>query len=161
MKANKQTRQTYREIADRFGITPAEVSKIINSFFSPILADVRKLPFDDPHKIYKKDKVEELGFVRLIPFLGRIGVSYNRYLKWRANDSKSIIQKPRKDFKPKVTQEDIEHVAAEIIAGRPAPSVKKKERTDLYDRVWLIGKKGKKLAGQVIPKDQSENKNKK
>lgn len=48
-------------------------------------------------------------------------------------------------------------MASDILSGKtPEPVRKIKRNTELYDRVWLVGQDGKKLARQVIPKSKSE-----
>lgn len=49
-------------------------------------------------------------------------------------------------------------MAREIIAGNtPSPLIKRKTK-ELYKPVWIVGKDKKRLARQVIPKEQ-ENEN--
>lgn len=50
------------------------------------------------------------------------------------------------------TQNDIETMAAEALAGRHVSFCKRK-KTELYNQVWMVGKDGKTLARQVIPKE--------
>lgn len=87
-----------------------------------------------------------------IPSIGRLGPSYTRYLKWRGNEAQQIEQKRRSSYRIGLSQDDIEHIAAEILAGRTPTSVQQKKGNELYNRVWMMGKEGKKQARQVIPK---------
>lgn len=52
-----------------------------------------------------------------------------------------------------MTQDDIEHIADDILAGR-SPEIKKKRNSELFYNVWLVEENGKRLARQVIKKDK-------
>lgn len=128
------------------------MKRILASFFSIILGDARSLPFDNPRRIFTKDKFEEYVKVRHIPFIGRIGPVYSNYLKWRANVSQQIEMTPRSSYRSRRSQSDIESIAAAILTGQAPPPLNKKRGKEMYERVWLVGQDGKKSARQVIPK---------
>lgn len=151
---NKHDEKLFVEIAASEHIAISEVRRAVNSFFGSLVREARRLPFSDPTRIYSKDKFEEFASVTNIPYMGRIGPVYSRYLKWRGNESKNIVQKRRSDYCGGVSRDDIEHIAEEILAGRTPPVLVKKRGNEMYNRVWLVGKDGKKLARQVMPKNE-------
>lgn len=154
MTRNRIEEATYRQIAEELDIDSAEVKRAVNSFFSLIVSDARKLPFDNHRRIYSKEKFEEYGVVRNMPFIGRIGPSYSRYLKWRYNESGNYPMALRGSFSKKMSQGEIEDIAASILSGGTPWKPKRLKGSDMFDRVWLVGKSGKKSARQVIPKEK-------
>lgn len=44
-------------------------------------------------------------------------------------------------------------MAEEILSGKAPSPVTKRKNSDLFNRVWVVGKDGKKSARQVIPKE--------
>ena len=144
----------YKRIAADLGLDVTDVRRAVQSFFDTIFLDSIHLPFDDPHKIYSKDRFQEYCKARQIPYLGRIGPVYSRYLKWRANESAGIEMAPRSSFRRRIKQSDIENTAAAILSGQTPPPLKKRKGTELFERVWLVGQDGKKSARQVIPKEK-------
>ena len=152
MGRNREEYQRYRRVAATTNVSEEEVKRILASFFLIVLADARSLPFDNPRKIFSKDKFEEFIKVRHIPFIGRIGPVYSNYLKWRANESQQIEMAPRSSYRSRRTQSDIESTAAAILSGKAPPPLEKKRGNEMYERVWLVGQDGKKSARQVIPK---------
>ena len=141
-------------LAERYGLTDTEVSKIVASFFDIFKRDAKILPFDNPKRIYSCEGFQKFVKVRQIPFIGRIGPVYSRYLKWRANESQLIEMAPRSSYRTRVLQSDIENTAASILSGTAPPPLKKRKGTEMYERVWLVGQNGKKSARQVIPKEK-------
>ena len=152
MVSGRRDVERFRELSDRYGLDEREVRKIVCSFFETIVSDARGLPFDNPRRIYSKDKFEEFVKVRNIPYIGRIGPVYSRYLKWRANVSEQLVMAPRSSFRRGVSQSELENIAAAVLSGSTPPLTKKKN-SDLFNRVWLVGQDGKKSARQVIPKE--------
>jgi hypothetical protein len=55
-----------------------------------------------------------------------------------------------------MTQDDIEHIADDILSGRTPFLIRKRKGNEMYDRVWLVGQDGKRLARQVIPKEKED-----
>lgn len=154
MHRNREDEKLFKAIALKQSVTPMEVRKIVFSYFDAISADGKRLPFDDNRKIYDSECFEKLSFSYNIPYIGRIGPVYSRYLKWRGNVAKELEQVPRASFLSSNTRPDIEQMAEEILSGKPV-TVSAKRRTDsLYNRVWLVGTRGKRLARQVMPKTE-------
>ena len=156
MGRNRLDEQVYRSIADKFGLDYPDVKRMVQSFFDVILRDSSTLPFDTPRKIYSKDKFESYGKVRNIPYIGRIGPVYSRYLKWRANEAKDIEMAPRSSYRRRIAQSDVESTAAAILSGQTPPQLKKRRGKEMYERVWLVGQDSKKSARQVIPKTKDK-----
>jgi hypothetical protein len=154
MGRNRSEYARYRVLSDRYGLDEQEVRKIVCSFFDTVLSDARGLPFDNPKKIYTKDKFEEYVRVRQIPYVGRLGPVYSRYLKWRANMSEQLIMAPRSAYRKGITQSELETMAAAILSGAAPPLLTKRKKSEMFDRVWLVGQEGKKSARQVIPKEK-------
>lgn len=154
MAAGKRDEADFRRIADKYGLSAREVRKAVHSFFDVIALESDRLPFDNPQRIYTKDKFEDFATVRQIPFIGRIGPAYSRYLKWRGNEAKTLNTVARSHYRSRLTQGDLDYIAGEILAGRTPPPIKKRKGNEMYDRIWLVGKDGKRLAYQVIPKEE-------
>ena len=158
MASNRRDAKEFERIAEKYGLRATEVSRAVHSFFAIIAKEAASLPFDNPQKIYSKAKFDELVKVRNIPYIGRIGPSYSRYLSWRKNESKSINMEPRSNYRSRLTQDDLDYIAGEILAGRTPPPLRKRKGNEMYNRVWMIGEDGKKLAYQVIPKEKENGK---
>lgn len=154
MATNSTDELEFRRIAKQHGLSITEVRRAVYSFFDIIASEAAKLPFDNPHRIYMKDKFEEYAVVRNIPYIGRIGPIYSRYIKWRSNEAKNLKLVSRGKYSSRLTDDDLDYIAGEILAGRTPPALEKRKGNDMYNRIWLIGKKGKKLAYQVIPKEK-------
>lgn len=155
MFRNKMDEEEYRRLSEAFGIPLSSVRAIISSFFSVIYTDAKKLPFNDSRKIFSSDRFEDYAKVANIPFIGRIGPSYTRYLAWRRNEAKGVEQKKKVDFRLRLSQNDIEELAKRAMNGESI-EINKKKPNELYDRVWIVGKNSKKMARQVIPKQDKD-----
>lgn len=156
MGRNKIEESDYRSIAEETGLDAADVKRAVQSFFAIILRDAKKLPFNTWKKIYQKDKFNEIAAVRNIPYLGRLGPVYSRYLKWRANEARELNQVPRSSYRSRLSQSEIENMAADILSGKTPSPIKKKKGSEMYSRVWMVGKDGRRQARQVIPKDTED-----
>lgn len=156
MTRNRIDEEIYDEIARSVGVSSSEVKRAVTSFFGSISLEAGRLPFDNPRKIYTKSKFDEFSRVWNIPSVGRLGPVYSRYIKWRGNAAKEIEQRPRREYRSRVTREDIERLAEEILSGRKPTPIRKKKKKELFNSVWLVGKESKKLARQVIPKKKSD-----
>ena len=154
MGRNRREQERYRVVSAKQSVSEEEVKRILASFFGVVLSDARSLPFDNPKKIFSKDKFDEYVKVRHIPSIGRIGPVYSKYLKWRANESQQIDMAPRSSFRRRITQSDIESTAEAILSGKTPPPLRKRKGNEMYNRVWLVGQDGKKSARQVIPKKE-------
>ena len=146
----------YRRIADDLGLDPVSVKQAVLSYFDVISREASSLPFDTEKKIYSPAKFNEYGTVWQIPGIGRLGPSYSRYLKWRVNEAKEIEMATRKPQQAKYSQEDIERYTADILAGKESERPVKKKPKEMYDKVWLVGQDGRRLARQVIPKNEKQ-----
>ena len=153
MGRNRKEYERYRELSSRHDVSEEEVKRILASFFDCIFYDARSLPFDNPRRIFSRDKFLEYAKVRQIPFIGRLGPVYSNYLKWRANESQTLEMAPRSSYRRRMTQSDIENTAAAILSGQAPPQLRKRKGKEMYERVWLVGQDGKKSARQVIPKE--------
>ena len=152
---NRVEEAEYRRIAEELGLDAPDVKRAVQSFFEAIEKEAKRLPFDNNRRIYSREKFGSYIKTRNIPSVGRIGPSYSWYIKWRANESKNVDMEPRKKPRGRIPKEAIEKMASDILSGiAPEPIRKIKRNTELYDRVWLVGQDGKKLARQVIPKKQ-------
>jgi hypothetical protein len=151
MRRNRIEDADMTAVAEDLGISVEDVRKVVSSFFDSLAAQARKLPFDNESRIYSKDRFEDFVKVFSVPSIGRFGPVYSRYLKWRGNEAKEIEQAKRSDYRSRMTQDDIENIAEDILAGR-TPVIRKKKKNELFKQVWLVGKNGKRLAWQVIPK---------
>ena len=154
MSRNSRDSARYRILAERYCLTETEVKKVVDSFFSVLCQDAKRLPFDNPRRIYSCEGFQRFVKVRQLPFIGRIGPVYSKYLKWRANESSLIEMAPRSSYRRRVTQSDIEDTAEAILSGQTPPQLRKRKGKEMYERVWLVGQDKKKSARQVIPKEK-------
>lgn len=152
MQRDKRNEVVYRRIADDSGLSVSEVKKAVISFFDIIAIESRKLPFDNPRKIYSARAFGEFGKVYCLPYIGRIGTSHTKYLRWRANESKNENMVPRSTYKKGLTESDVERMAEEALSGRQIKIESKRKQP--FRRVWMVDVEGKKQARQVIPKDK-------
>lgn len=139
-------------MSEEVGVPVPEVARAVKSFFDAVANSARRLPFDDRNRIYSREKFDEFVNVANIPYIGRLGPVYSRYLKWRENESKELLQKPRSDYRSRMTQDDIENIADAILSGNPLPELRKRKKSEMFERVWMVGKDGKRSARQVIEK---------
>lgn len=154
---NRQADEDYRILAEQFGLSPFAVSSIVGSFFGAIVSESRKLPFNNPRRIYTKEKFGEYETATNIPFIGRIGPVYSRYLSWRRNEARLQEQVNRNAYRQRVSRDEIEAIAEEIFAGGIPVFPEKKKTNKMYNRVWMVGKHGKRMARQVIPKENVQD----
>lgn len=156
MPKNKIEDAEFLRIAQQLSIPVSEVRRAVYSFFGIIVRESRNLPFDNPNRIYTKDRFDDFVSVRNIPSIGRIGPVYSRYLKWRGNEAKNQTQVSRSDYRAGISQDEIEHIAAEILSGKTPSPVKKQKATERFNRIWMIGRVGKRAARQVVPKEETD-----
>ena len=155
MPKNRIDEAEFAEIAKRLGVPQSEVRRAVYSFFGVIVRESRNLPFDDSTRIYTKERFDDFVKVRNIPYIGRIGPVYSRYLKWRGNEAKNQSQVKRSDYRNGLSQDEIENIAADVLSGNTPAPVKKKRGIDLYNRIWMMGRVGKRMARQVIKKEET------
>lgn len=144
------------DVSAELGLSVADVSSVVASFFDVIAKEAKALPFDNPRRIYRRSAFREFAHVRQIPFIGRTGPAYSRYLKWRVNEAKGLSQKSRRRSRRKMTRGEVENIAASILSGRPFSLPER--RGSEGSSVWMVGNDGKRLAGQVIMKDKINDK---
>ena len=156
MARSKIDEAEYRSIASVLGLSAFEIERAVTSFFSAIVVQADALPFDNVKKIFTWEKFEEYCEPVNIPYIGRIGPAYSRYLKWRRNEAKGLPSGKRSDYRVGLSRGEIEDIA-EIILSGGTPQIIKKKNSELFNRVWLVGKDGKKSARQVISKEDKEN----
>ena len=156
MKASRLDKKRFRRIADRLSLPPSEVERAVGSFFGNILSYSRSLPFNNHRKIFKKGVFDDYVRAFNIPFIGRIGPTYSRYLVWRANDASLLLQRNRSYYDFKLSPEDIENLAEALLNGDSFDMPKRKKNSEMFNRVWIVDKTGKKSARQVIPKDTKD-----
>ena len=152
MSRSKIEEAGFLRVSEDLGIPVSEVARAVRSFFDVIISDAKRLPLDDKNRIYTRGKFKEYVKVTNIPYIGRLGPVYSRYLKWRENESKHLPQKPRDDYRSRMTQDDIETIAEAVLSGNPIPEIKRRKGSELFERVWMVGTEGKKSARQVIEK---------
>ena len=141
-------------VSETLGLPFKEVRRAVDSFFGAIIRDAAILPFNDERRIYSHDLFGDYGRTWNIPSIGRMGPVYSRYLRWRSNEAGLLEQVDRRSFRKRMTQSEIEAIAADVLSGgtySPAPKVK---GSDIYKRIWMVGKDGKRMARQVIPKNK-------
>ena len=155
MTRNKIEDADFASIAKELGVQISEVRRAVYSFFGIIVREARNLPFDDSSRIYTREKFEDFVKVRNIPSIGRIGPVYSRYLKWRGNEAKNQTQVNRSSCRARVPQSEIEAMAADILSGKAPSPVVKPKLTESYKRIWMIGRVGKRLARQLIQKEEN------
>ena len=153
MGRNRKEYARFRRLSEKYGLEGSEVKRIVTSFFDIFMTDASSLPFDNPKKIFSRDVFDRRSTVRQIPYIGRLGPAYSNYLKWRANESGQFQMVPRSSYRSGITQNEIENMAVAALSGS-APSFEKKKKSEMFDRVWLVGQDGKKSARQVIPKEK-------
>lgn len=152
MGRNRFEYERYRILSERYGVAEQEVKRIVASFFDAVASEAGRLPFNTPKKIFSKEAFVSYTKVTHLPFIGRIGPVYSRYLKWRANEAQELGMVPRSAYRRRMTQSDIEATAAAILSGQVPPELRKRKGKELFERVWLVGQEKKKSARQVIPK---------
>lgn len=156
MGRSKIDEKCYAEIAEKTGADIADVRRAVSSFFSVISSDAASMHLSKDNRIYSREAFDSLadGKVVNIPYIGRIGPSYSRYLAWKKNATKGRKTVPRSSYRKGYTKEDYERMAEAILNGKEIPS----KRRNSFKRIWLIGADGKKRqARQVIPIDETEN----
>lgn len=149
MPRNKKDDIEFSFLARKYGLEASEVRRIVFSFFDILQLKASKLPLDNPTRIFSKDKFNDFVYVYHIPYIGRIGPVYSRYLLWRKNESVLIEQKNKVSFHNETERQKAERIACEIIYGKRKCC--KDDRKKKYKRVWMVGKDGKRLAKQIIP----------
>lgn len=140
-----------RVVAEELGISPSHVRRAVSSFFDSFARDARALPFDNIGRIYTRDRFDSFVRVFSVPRIGRFGPVYSRYLKWRRNEIRNIVLGKRSDYRTRMTQDDIENIAEDILSGR-TPTIPRRSKSELFKQVWVFGKEGRWLAHHVIPK---------
>ena len=154
MKNSKTEESEFNVVAKELGVSFWDVKTVVNSFFDSISNEAKSLPFDNYRKIYTKAAFDKYSFVRSIPFVGRIGPTYSRYLRWRSNESENIETRTRPKTRSKLFPEEIEAIVEILLNGGEYKPEKKRPN---YKRIWIVGDGYKKQARQIIVKDKEDN----
>lgn len=157
MKLSRHDVRTCSKIAEESGLPVSEIKKAVTSYFDSIVSVTRKLPFDNRNRIYSKEAFVDNSFVVNIPYIGRIGPVYSLYIKWRKEVAKEFQRVPRKQVRQIYTRPLIEEEARKALSGQKVNTKILKERIPRgkFNKIWLIGKDGKrKAARQVIVNDK-------
>lgn len=142
-----------RSVSESLGVPADEVRRAVHSFFDDIGSRARHLPFADTSRIHRRKSFDRHLFAVNIPYVGRLGPVYSRYLKWLENESEMSGQEIRDGCSRRMSQSDIESLADDILSGREPVLPERRMGNDMYKRVWLVDAGGKRLARQVLPKD--------
>ena len=98
MARNRSDEKDYDRIAQEYGLEPSDVRNCVFAFFDSIEISFRRLPFSTPKKIFSRKFFAEHVRVWNMPYLGRLGPSYSRYLTGRSNEAKGIRMGRRADY---------------------------------------------------------------
>lgn len=139
-------------VSESLGVPAGEVRRIVHSFFDDIGSRARRLPFADTSRIHRRTSFDRYRFAVNIPCIGRIGPVYSRYLKWLENESGMSGQELREKCRRRLTRDEIESLAGDILSGRVPDVPEKKRGNEVYRRVWLVDADGRRMARQVFPK---------
>lgn len=151
--ADSLDRIRIQEVSDALHLDSDDVRRAVRSFFDSIRVYAQRLPFDNRRRIYTADSFSWLVKVRHIPSIGRLGPVYSRYLKWRSNVMNEEDTALRSSYRVGMKQSELETMAADILSGKTPSIIQKGKKSELYDSIWVVGKDGKKLARQVIKKE--------
>lgn len=151
---NRIENSDFAAVSSELDVPVSVVRSVVYSFFDSVSKKASSLPFSTATKIYDRKAFDKHCFVCNIPYIGRVGPVYSRYLQWRSNEAKLIEHKPRCTVSNGITPVDIEKLAESIIDGIELPEVKRTTVSEQYDRVWIVGDGGKRLARQVIIKEK-------
>lgn len=160
MKLSRRDISACKRIAEEEGLELSEVRKAVLSFFDSIISDTRKLPFDNPQRIYSKDAFLQKSFVVNIPYIGRIGPVYSRYIKWRSEEAEELENVSRKDVRRIYSEPLIEAEAKKALSGQKVNVKLLKERIPRgkYNKVWMIGGDGRRKAARQVIVNKKNNK---
>lgn len=156
MKLGRKDRSRCRAISDECAIPEREVAKAVESYFDSIVEKTRRLPFDTPKRIYSREAFRKCSFVVNIPYIGRIGPVYSRYLKWRAAESEGMRMVRRDDVKSDHFRPLVEKAAKDALSGMKVDSSALVGRIPKgrYEKVWIVNPDGsRRSARQLISKD--------
>lgn len=154
MSRNRLDESDAQIVAAELGVPVTEVRRAVAAFFDAIIREADSLHLDNECRIYSRKAFDARAFAVNIPHIGRMGPVYSRYLTWRANEAKELVQEHRGRYREKFTRDEIDTIAGEVLAGRTPPPVQKHKGNEFYKRVWLVGTEGRKLARQVIRKEK-------
>lgn len=152
MRNSKVEEADFRAIAEELSVPPEEVKNVINSFFGIIGSEARRLPFNNPRKIYSRAAFDKHGSVFTIPYIGRLGPAYSKYLQWRVNESKKIDMITRPIRGSKLLPSEVEAIAEAVLDGKEF-DLRNKRKVG-FERVWLVGEDGKRQARQAVLKKE-------
>lgn len=142
--------------ANENGLSEVEVQKAIVSFFDDIVVCTRKLPFNNIKRIYTADAVADKACVYNIPYIGRLGPIYSKYISWRRDVSEEYDMVLREDVRDIHLKERIEELAELALSGHRVTRDMLKDPipSGLYHKVWIIDKEGRRKAAKQLFKKQ-------
>lgn len=154
MKLRRSERNRCRNISDVTAIPQREVMKAVESYFDSIVEKTKALPFNTPKRIYSRGAFAKCSFVVNIPYIGRIGPVYSRYIKWRSSESRDIEMVKRSDVRKEHLRPMIEDAARDALNGKKVDIKPLKERIPRgkYEKVWLVDKDGKRRSARQLIK---------
>lgn len=152
MKLSRSDADICRNIAEEEDVMVSEIRKAVSSYFDSIVSETRKLPFNNPQRIYTKPAFEQQSFVANLPYLGRIGPVYSLYLKWRREEAKEFEQISRKKARQIHAAPIIEEEAKKALAGQKVNSTVLRERVPKgkYNKVWMMHEDGVRRASRQL-----------
>lgn len=152
MKLSRRDRRICADIATEVGYDTRAIERAVSAYFSVIISDVRRLPFNSHSRIYKPDAFEENGYVVNIPYLGRLGTVYSRYRKWRASVSSENDTVRKEDARSKYFEPLVEEEARKALRGERVNVYRLRERvpSGMYRRVWIMKGNGKRSSARQM-----------
>lgn len=154
MKLSRTDRARCRCISDETALPQREVMKAVEAYFDSIVEKTRSLPFDTPKRIYSRAAFARCSFVVNIPYIGRIGPVYSRYLKWRSSESRDIDMVSRADVREDHFRPMIEEAARDALDGKAVDVRALRERIPRgkYEKVWLVDAEGRRRSARQLIK---------
>lgn len=158
MKLGRTDRKRCIAIAEASALPQREIEKAVESYFDSIVEKTKALPFDTPKRIYSRAAFARCSFVVNIPYIGRIGPVYSRYLKWRSSESNEVDMVMRKDAKSDHLKPLIEKATIDALSGMKvdAASLRSRIPKGRYSRVWYMNPDGTKRAARQVIKKENE-----
>jgi len=141
-------------VAGKLGMDARDVAAAVGAWFGAVVAAGRRMPLDRAWRIYSKERLGAMGGVFNVPHVGRIGPSYGKYLRWRADVSRSLSMVGARRAAAVHRAETVESLAAMALRGERIGSTRIGGRLPpgRYRRIWMLGAGGRRAARQLIRK---------